>query len=252
VDRFNGLAARPKDKVTPPPASLDWDLWLGPAPYRDYVPGLYAPFNWRDWQDFGGGTLGDFGCHILDPVFTALELGAPLSIHAENDGLNPETWPNAETVTYVFPGTAFTADKTLTLKWYDGDRRPDPTLTEMATDKKLPNGASLFVGESGSMILPHVGMPRLYPTDKFAGKVEEVHGLNHYHVWVDAVLAGTRTSDGFHYAGPLAETVQLGNVATRRPGTTLEWDATAMKFPNAPDAEKLLTKQYRKGFEIAT
>lgn len=245
------LASRPKDKVAPPPETLDWNLWLGPAPQRDYVPGIYAPFNWRDWFDFGGGTLGDFGCHILDPVFTALELTAPLTIHAENEGQHEETWPDAETVTFVFPGTSFTADRSITVTWYDGGRRPDAALTQMPADKKLPNAGSLFIGEGGTMILPHVGMPSLYPVEKFADfKIEAVPGGNHYHAWADAVIAGTRTTDGFHYAGPLAETTLLGNIATRCSGKKLEWNAAAMKFANSPEADQLLTKQYRKGFEI--
>lgn len=250
-NQHTGLGKRPLDKTAPPPASLNWDLWLGPAPERDYVPDIYAPFKWRDWFDFGGGTLGDFGCHVLDPVFTALELTAPLTIHAENEGVHEETWPDAETVTYVFPGTSFTADKTITVTWYDGGRRPDLSLAQMPDDKKLPGGGSLFIGEGGTMVLPHVGMPSLYPVEKFAGfQIEAVEGSSHYHAWVDAALAGTRTSDGFHYAGPLTETAMLGNVATRFPGKTLQWDAAALKFPNAPQAEKFLTKQYRKGYEI--
>jgi predicted dehydrogenase len=252
-NKFTSLATRPKDKTAPPPETLNWDLWLGPAPLREYVPGIYAPFNWRDWQDFGGGTLGDFGCHVFDPVFTALELTAPINIRAENDGVNEETWPGAETVTYEFPGTGFTTGKTLKLTWYDGGRTPDRSLTQMPEDKKFPGGGSLFIGEGGTLILPHVGMPAVYPVEKFKDfKIETVKGTSHYHAWVDAALAGTRTSDGFHYAGPLTETVQLGNVATRHPGKTLQWDAAAMKFPNAPEAEKLLTKQYRSGYQIPT
>jgi predicted dehydrogenase len=250
-NQYTGLEKRPTDKSAVPPESLNWDLWLGPAPQRDYVPGIYAHFNWRDWVDFGGGTLGDFGCHILDPVFTALELTAPLTIHAENDGLHEETWPGAETITYAFPGTSFTAGRTITVTWYDGGRKPDHSLAQMPEDKKLPGGGSLFIGEEGTMILPHVGMPSLYPVEKFADfKIETVEGTSHYHAWVDAVLAGTRTSDGFHYAGPLTEATMLGNVATRFPGKTLEWAPASMKFPNAPEAAKFLTKKYRKGYEI--
>jgi predicted dehydrogenase len=249
---FTKLAARPKDRVAPPPATLNWDLWLGPAPQRDYVPDIYAPFKWRDWQDFGGGTLGDFGCHILDPVFTALELTAPVSLIAENEDPHEETWPGAEVIRYTFPGTKFTADSTLSVTWYDGGRQPDHALAQMPESKKLPGAGSLFIGEGGTLVLPHVGMPSVYPVDKFKDhSIEVVKGANHYHVWVDAVLANERTTDGFHYAGPLAETVQLGNLATRLPGKKLEWNAATMKFPNAPEAEKLLTKEYRKGYEIA-
>lgn len=245
------LETRPKDQTAKPPETLDWNLWLGPAAQRDYVPEIYAPFKWRDWQDFGGGTMGDFGCHILDPVFNSLGLSFPLSIRAENDGLHEETWPTAETITFVFPGTSFTANRTLTVTWYDGGRKPDKSLARMPDDKTLPDGGSLFIGEGGTMVLPHVGMPSLYPAGKFADfKIEEVPGVNHYHTWVDAILEDRKTSDGFHYSGPLAEAVLLGNVATRCPGKKLEWNRKDLKFKNAPEANKLLTKEYREGFEI--
>jgi hypothetical protein len=92
----------------------------------------------------------------------------------------------------------------------------------------------------------------MYPREKFAGYAypKDVKALEHRHVWVDHIFANEKTSDGFHYAGPLAEAVQLGNVAARHPGETLEWDAKSMKFPNKPEAEKLLSKVYRKGFEV--
>src|SRR4029453_13841104 len=235
----------------PVPPSLDWDKWIGTAPMREYAPDVYHPFKWRDWQDFGSGTLGDFGCHILDPIFTALELAAPLSVRAENDGLNTQTWPNAETVTYLFPGTALTSNKTISLLWYDGGRKPDPALAHLPAGKELPGSGSLSVGEEGALVLPHVGMPQLYPEEKFGGfEIKKEPGANHYHVWVDAVLSGTRTSDGFHYAGPLTEAVQLGNVATRFPGTTLEWDSAKLRIPNKREAESLLTKNYRDGWKV--
>ncbi|EDY17765.1 oxidoreductase domain protein [Chthoniobacter flavus Ellin428] len=105
----------------PIPASLNWDWWLGVAPYREYAPDVYHPFKWRDWQDFGAGTMGDFGCHILDPVFTALELTAPISIRAENVGANPQTWPAAETISYVFPATKWTVEERLPLTGMTAD-----------------------------------------------------------------------------------------------------------------------------------
>ena len=236
----------------PVPETLNWDAWVGPAPMRDYVPDAYHPFKWRDWQAFGSGTMGDFGCHILDPVFTALDLTAPVSIQAENEGLNPETWPLSETIRYVFPGTAFTAGTTIPVTWYDGGRVPDITLAKLPADKKLPNGGSIIVGEGGVMVLPHVGSPQLYPQEKFAAHAfEKVEGASHYHAWVEAVLSNSKTTDSFEYAGPLSETVLLGNVATRVPGVLLEWDVEPMKFRNHPDAERLLTKTYREGWEIA-
>ncbi|MDB6170693.1 MAG: afr 1 [Chthoniobacteraceae bacterium] len=234
----------------PVPESLNWDAWLGVAALRDFAPDAYHPFKWRDWQEFGGGTMGDFACHIFDPVFTALELTAPLTIHAENEGLNSQTWPFAETISYLFPGTAFTAGKTIPVIWYDGGRKPDISLAQMPADKVLPSAGSLFIGEGGVLILPHYAMPQLYPQEKFEA-FNKVAGANHYHAWVDAVIEGKQTTDSFEYAGPLTEAVQLGNVATRTPGVTLQWDAATMRIPNQPEAERLLTKQYREGWKIA-
>ena len=137
------------------------------------------------------------------------------------------------------------------LNWYDGGRKPDAALAQMPADAKLPGGGSLFIGEGGTLVLPHVGMPKLYPEEKFAHfDIEKQPGANHYHAWVDGVLANKRTSDGFHYAAPLAEAVQLGNVATRFPGKVLAWDAAAFRIPNHAEAERLLTKQYREGWKI--
>jgi predicted dehydrogenase len=236
----------------PVPATLNWDWWIGAAPMREYAPDAYHPFKWRDWQDFGGGTMGDFGCHILDPIFTALGLTAPVSIRAKNEGLNAQTWPVAETVSYIFPGTPFTAGKTLPLTWSDGGRLPDAAvLSVLPSEKKVPKAGSLVIGEGGVLLIPHVAMPELYLHDKAATpEIAKVPGTSHYHAWVDAALGGPRTTDGFDYAGPLTEAVQLGNVATRFPNETLEWDAAGFRIPNKPEASRLLTKAYREGWKI--
>jgi predicted dehydrogenase len=250
-NKYSGLTKRPEPSGAAVPESLNWDLWLGPAPFRPYEPDLYHPFKWRDWQDFGGGTMGDFGCHILDPVFTALELTAPIHLSAENTGVNPETWPAAETVSYLFPGTPWTAGKTLPVTWYDGGRLPEISLAQMPEDAKLPGGGSLFIGESGTMILPHVKLPSLYENGKVKElPTEKVAGSSHYHAWVDGAIATTKTTDNFEYAGRLSETVLLGNVATRVPGQKLEWDAEKLRIPNSEAATKLLTKAYREGWKL--
>jgi predicted dehydrogenase len=257
----------PPTQGTPVPAGLNWDLWLGGAPARPYSPGIYHPFAWRDWQDFGGGALGDFGCHILDPVFTGLGLQAPQSVTAENSGVNRHIWPTTETVRFVFPGNALTAGPTLKVTWTDGGVRPERKVAQMPADLDLPRSGSLFIGEKGNLVLPHVGGPRLYPVENFGGFVypKDVKGLNHWHRWVDAIVEGGRTSDGFDYAGRLAETVQLGNVATRvsrrqtiTRGTKkaddkmgrLDWDPASGRFTNSPEANALLTKSYRQGWEV--
>ena len=249
----------------PVPAGVEWDLWLGGAPARPYAP-VYHPFAWRDWQDFGSGALGDFGAHIFDPVFTALGLSAPLTVSADHSGINRQIWPTIETVRYVFPGTEFTAGKTLQLTWTDGGVRPSRKLAQLPGDLELPAHGSLFVGEKGNMVLPHVGGPRFYPVENFRDFAypKDIKGLNHHHLWLDAILAGGRTSAGFHYAGPLAETVQLGNVATRvaappvpkrganvvKNPPALQWDAANLRIANHPAAHTLLTKAYRPGWEV--
>jgi predicted dehydrogenase len=213
---------------------------------------VYHPFKWRDWIAFGAGTLGDFGCHILDPVFTALELKEPLRIRAENEGLNPHTWPSAETIHYVFPPTQWTTEKNISVTWYDGGRLPNLPVEKMPEASQLPRAGSLLVGQAGSLIIPHVAMPQLYPREKFSDvAVSREPSANHYHAWVDAALSGTETSDSFAYAGPLTEAVQLGNVATRFPGVELHWNAADMRFPNHPKAEELLSRTYRDGWKIS-
>jgi predicted dehydrogenase len=252
-NRGNGFT-----KLTEPPApapvpeTVDWDKWLGVASFREFAADVYHPFKWRDWQDFGGGTMGDFGCHILDPIFTALGIKDPLTIRADNEGLNPQTWPGSETVSYVFAGTPRTAGKTLAVTWYDGGRQPDAALfPTLPADKKIPKAGSLVLGEAGTLIIPHVAPPELYLRDSAAAPViEKVPGSSHYHAWVDAALGGSKTTDGFDYAGPLTEAVQLGNVATRFPGETLVWDAKALKIKNVKEANKLLTRTYREGWKI--
>lgn len=244
-------------KLTAPPASgpvpesLNWDLWLGVAGFREFAPDVYHPFKWRDWQEFGCGTMGDFGCHIFDPVFTALGLGDPISVRAENEGLNPHTWPSAETIQYVFPGTKFTKSQTLPLTWYDGGRLPDAALARLPAGQELAKAGSIFIGEEGVLMQPHVGMPQLFPVEKFSGKViEKEAALNHYHRWVDAVISGVETSDNFEYAGPLTEAVLLGNIATRVPNVTLKWNSAALAFDGNKEADRLLRRQYREGWVI--
>lgn len=247
--QYNNRTDRPAE--APVPAGVDWDLWIGAAPMRPFAPDVYHPFKWRDWQDFGSGALGDFGCHILDPVFGALGVTAPLSIKAENDGTTTEVWPGPETVTFEFPGTERTAGPTIRIIWRDGGLKPPRELAQLPDGMELPAAGSIFIGEEGVMLLPHVGNPSLFPQKKFASHaIPDVAGESHWHAWVDAAIAGRKTSDGFHYAGPLSETVQLGNIAARLPGQELKWDAASLAFTNSPEAGKLLTRQYRDGFAV--
>src|SRR5258706_1102186 len=139
--------SRPKD--TPPvPETLDWDLWLGPAPERPYNP-AYLPFKWRGWWDFGTGALGDIGCHSFDPVFRALKLGPPLSVEASSTRVNQETYPLASMVTYHFAARGEMPPVKLT--WYDGNLRP-PRPEELEDDRQLPITGVILVGQKGKII----------------------------------------------------------------------------------------------------
>ncbi len=243
----------PPPKPESAPDEVSWDQWIGPAPFREFAgQKIYHPFSWRDWQDFGSGSIGDNGCHLLDPLYTTLDLTNPISITNEHSGMNDEIWPAQSTITYVYPGTEFTESDTLKVTWYDGGRRPRIKVPGIPNVAELEQPASLLVGTEGSLLIPHWGTPKLFPEADFSDyKLPDAGPAHHWHDWVDACLAGNPDiSDNFAYAGPLTEAVQLGNVATRFPGQTLEWDAENLKITNLPEANSFLTKTYRKGWEV--
>ncbi|MGY8644108.1 MAG: Gfo/Idh/MocA family oxidoreductase [Verrucomicrobiales bacterium] len=244
---------RPPEKSDTLPETLNWEVWTGPAPLRDYGGDrIYHPFAWRDWQFTGSGSMGDNGCHLLDPLYTAMNLTDPISVMATHSGMNNEVWPYAESVDFVFPGTEFTADDTIKIHWSDGGRRPNWNFKGVPSGKEMIQPASLLVGEKGYLLLPHWGTPKLYPEADFAGvELPDPGPAHHWHDWVDACLAGNPDiSDNFAYAGPLTEAVQLGNIAVRFPGETLKWDAKKLKVTNIEAANQFLTKEYREGWEV--
>ena len=240
---------RPAD--APVPEGVNWDLWLGAAPVRSFAADVYHPFKWRDWQDFGSGAMGDFGCHILDPVFSALKLTAPNSLWADAPPINKEIWTKWSTVHYEFPGTEYTSGKTINVTWYDGEGHlPANDLLGLPAGFALPGSGSVLVGEKGSLLVPHVAMPKLFPEDKFADfKIEMVPARDHYVSWADACRGVDKTTSHFDYACPLTETVLLGTIALRLPSQTLQWNSVALKITNNDKANGLLTKPYRQGFE---
>jgi predicted dehydrogenase len=242
---------RPAD-ADPVPATLHWNEWLGVAPERPYKGGIYHPFNWRGWQDFSNGQMGDFGCHILDPVFMALELTAPATIRAEAPSLDAEIWTKWSRIHYEFPGTRRTAGHTLRLTWYDGEgAQPPREALGLADNVQLPGSGSLLLGERGSLLVPHIATPKLLPAEKYADtKLPDVGQRDHYVSWADACRGEGKTTSHFDYAAGLTETVLLGTVAIRTAGETLEWDPAALRIKNSKKADALLTKRYRPGWEI--
>lgn len=235
----------------PVPETLHWNEWLGVAPERPYLPTIYHSFNWRAWQDFSNGQLGDFGCHILDPVFMALKLTAPLTIRAEAAPMNREIWYKWSKVSYQFPGTELTAGKSINVTWYDGEGKfPSRDGLGLPETYKLPGSGSVLVGEKGSLVIPHVAMPKLFPEEKFADfKIPVVPSRDHYVSWADACRGEDKTTSHFDYSGPLTETVLLGTIAIRNPDAILSWNAEKLELTGAPNAAGMLTKSYRDGWQ---
>ena len=242
---------RPKE--TPPvPATLDWDLWLGPAPERPYHP-AYHPGVWRCWWDFGCGMMGDRGAHTLDPVFWALKLGHPTSVEATSLDLNPDTHPVASIVTYQFPARGDLPPVKLT--WYDGLRPPRPPELEEGRRMGNTEGGSLFKGSEGKLMAGVYGEdPRLIPESRMKAyktpdkTIPRVEG-SHEQDWVRACKSGGRAGADFEYSGLLTEVCLLGNVA-RRVDARIEWDAENMKVTNLPEANKYIRTQYREGWSL--
>jgi predicted dehydrogenase len=243
-----GGGERPTESM-PVPETLDWNLWLGPAPWRPYH-STYLPGQWRRWWDFGTGTLGDMGCHIIDPVFWALDLKYPTSVEAKPSKFSNETYPTATTVTWEFPARGDLPPVTVT--WNDGNRRPERPK-ELEEGRKLPDQGGLYYGDKGTILAPHGGNPSLIPYSKMRDiKMPESflsRGVNHYQDWVKACKGGPKPLSNFDYAGPLSETILLGNVAALA-GEKIEWDGPNLKVTNRRQANKHLKRKYRKGWTL--
>ena len=240
------------NKKDPVPVGLDWDAWIGPAPYTDYISKYYHPGQWRKRLDYGTGTFGDMGCHIYDPTFKALGLTYPISLRSEGPKPNKDNWGFDAVIHYTFPGNQYSKNKTLPVTWYDGTAQPPARIINLLEGQKRPSQGSIVVGTKGVMLIPHVGMPKLFPEKKFKDhKMEIVEKMHHWHSFIDAVReVGPRPSANFDYSGPLTETVLLGGIASRFPKQELIWDAASLSFKNNTAATELVKKTYRKGWKI--
>ena len=225
------------------PDHIKWDLWLGPAPARAYNP-IYHPFRWRGWWDFGTGALGDIGCHALDPIFRALDLGAPESVEAASTKIFPDTYPLGSLVTYRFP--AREGQPPLRLSWYDGGLKP-PHPPQVDRNRVLGKGGVLYIGEKGVILDGEIWPLKLRETFEEPPKTLP-RSPGHHREWIDACKGGRKAGSNFDFAGPLTEAVLLGNIALRA-GKALTWNADDMTIPNARDAEKWLKRDYREGWE---
>ncbi|MHC4324404.1 MAG: Gfo/Idh/MocA family oxidoreductase [Planctomycetota bacterium] len=292
LDERKRLAGGPK------PADLDWDLWLGPAPMRDYN-ACYVPFKWRGWWDFGTGALGDMACHIMDMPYWALDLGSPLSVEAESGGRTTETGPDFSTIKYRFARRASVgggglgaavgpkakvSQPAVKFVWYDGNKNGRQNapyeLLEQATEEAKKSGADkqiadtggrrkkkkpaaidnpqrwdmILVGDDGMMLFKRSSTDWIVTPNSRAGRFAEVpksirRVTNEDAEWLEACKGGPKALSSFDYAGPLSEMVLLGNLAVRL-GRKIEWDTKALRATNAPEADELVRREYRKGWDL--
>ena len=241
-----GGSAGDRPKETPPvPEGLDWDLWLGPAPYRPYHP-CYVPHDWHYWWDFGGGAFGNMGCHYLDLAFWALGLRHPRTIEAEGPPVHPESTPAWSAIRYQFPARGDMPPVTLT--WNHGGKVP-----AFWTGKELPPWAwGVFVGDRGMLAVSypkHQLLPEAQFGDYKPPEPTIPASIGHHQEWIQACKTGSPTTCNFDYSGAITETVLLGNVAYRA-GAKIEWDDANLKAKGCPEADPLIRREYRQGWTL--
>jgi hypothetical protein len=264
----------PQGMLRPPgrdriPDTLDWDLWIGPAPMRPFVAewpedhtalrqvkasknprrAVYHPWNFRGWWDFGTGALGDMGCHHFNHAFKALKLGLPNGVSATASKVFDESAPLASIVTYEFP--AREGMPPLRLVWYDGGLKP-PRPKQLEPGRELPNDGNMYVGTKGVM-MGGMGHEMIIPESKRRAYEMPPETLERrsgtWGEWVEAIRGGQPASCNFDWAGILTEAVLLGNIAIRT-GKSLQWDAENMKFANNDEANEQVKPDYRSGWSI--
>ena len=240
------------------PETLDWDLWVGPAPMRPYNK-AYCPWNWRGWWDFGCGAIGDMACHIMDPAFWSLRLFEATSYTIEavsQEGMTSQSPPVKSVIKYEFPARGDMPP--VTVYWHDGGNLPDRP-EEIPADQKLGDGdnGSLFIGSDGFLTAgEYGGQARLMPDAKMADYTKPAQTIpripreNPYQNWLDCIRSGEQPASNFSYAGPLTEVANMGNVALHAEGKKLEIDVTNLRVTNDEAANTLLTKEYRAGWEL--
>ena len=245
-----------KSRTTDAPAHIHWDLWHGGARFCAYAPGVYHPGNWRKFWDYGTGTLGDMACHFADVAFWALDLHWPTTVESDSpDALHPDGTPARLRVQYEFPARGKMPAVNLT--WYDGGRRPEllekGQLIVNGRPSRMNGGGVLFVGDKG-MLLCDYNNRYLLPENEFkeykAPEPTIPKSIGHHNEWIKACKDGSPTTCNFDYSGALSEAVLLGNVAFRV-GKKIEWDGAKLKAKNAPEADKYIREEYRKGWALA-
>ena len=243
------------------PSTLDWDIWLGPAQYRPYHP-AYLPGAWRGWTPFGNGTIGDWVCHVVDPVFWALDLGAPQSIVAEAEDYDPKNYnpktqddafPKGDIVTFEFPAQGTRGP--VTLKWFSGTQRV-PRHLDMLADEQGVGAGAVVMGDKGTLVygshgaggvhlIPDKRMEQFQRPPKTLPRVRD-----HHSDFIEAIRNGRKAGSDFAYGGTLTEIAMLGVIAIKLPGTKLEWNVGKMEFTNSQEANVFVNPPTRQGWEL--
>ena len=238
------------------PPELDWDLWLGPAQERPYH-SFYLPGRWRGWTPFGNGTIGDWVCHVVDPVFWALDLGAPTTVTAQVKDYDPKTqgdaFPKGDIITFEFPAKGGRGP--ITLVWHSGTEKI-PRAKELEEGRKgVETGAYVYGdkgvimygshGAGGVRIIPETAMQAYKRPEQKIPRVKE-----HHDDWVRAIREGRKAGSDFSYGGPLTELAMLGVIALKMPGTKLQWDAANTRFTNCDEANRHIDPPYRAGWSL--
>ena len=260
---------RPPDTPSEP-YGLDWDLWIGPAPYRPYHP-AYHPWIWRSWWDFGSGTVGDMLCHAMHVFYNALELTSPVRVYASrttmhggyfqmrSDGSEtippliqtPETESYSSMISWEFSARGH--QPPLTMHWYDGGLRPHRPM-ELDSATPMPVEGLLFVGEKGKLmanysggnnrLLPHARFRDFQPPPKTLTR-----SIGHYQEWVLACKGGKPANCNFEFGGRMTEIAQLGTIAARA-DRLIEWDRDRKAITNDAEANSWVNPPYRSGWSL--
>ena len=247
-----------RSPAKPVPSTLNWEAWIGPAPFRPYADG-YHPFKWRGWWDFGTGALGDMACHTCNLPFMALNMRDPVSVEAECPEHDGDSYPARSKIKYEFPKLG---DRpAFTMHWYDGGNLPPNELFEGVTleatidDKKhkppAPRGV-LLIGDKA----------KLYAAGDYAECGIQIVGADeidvdfprspgHEKEWFIAMKDPSKPamSNFPNYSGPLTETILLGNLAVYKRGK-VDWDPVNLKALNDPSLQKIVHPTFRDGYEI--
>jgi len=241
------------------PKGLDYDLWIGPVPFRPYTP-LWVHWNWRGWMPFGTGTVGDWFCHVIDPSFWALDLDAPSTVQAEVKDYDPAkhglTYPPGAKITFEFPARGKRGP--VKVVWHDGNTRI-PKPNDFPAGENVPGTGAILFGEKGMIVHGSHGAGgcHLIPDEvlnQYSGKnapAEKIPRVkSHAWDWLEAIRTGRQAGSNFDYGGPLTEVALLGAIAIRFPGQTLQWDAKATRFTNHDAANAYVNPPYRDGWTL--